>query len=164
VAGRLLSALLARTCLSIGLASFGWPTTSNTPTCRSTASGVRDDGPGRGLRRHQHVTFGLPVESVRSVPLKMYFFAAGPRPGMADIDGAAPMSDGSGFFYRLDGQTYLFTARHCFSAKHMETGEYLGSYQSPRTQRLPRATASATTWWRGSHHPGDSLRCSRVDC
>jgi len=77
---------------------------------------------------------------------------------MADIDGAAPMSDGSGFFYRLDGQTYLLTARHCFSAKHMETGEYLGSYSTepthvrvclrkkPPSAGFPRRSGERTEW------------------
>jgi hypothetical protein len=95
-----------------------------------------DPPPDDGDSKNRSIEHRLPQESARSVPLHMYFFDAGrmpPRSDLEKIDSTEPMGDGSGFFYRLDGQTYLVTARHCFSGKNTETGEYIGRYATNPT-------------------------------
>jgi hypothetical protein len=79
----------------------------------------------------QAVELTVPIEQVRSVLIKMYFFTENNMPkGSDELDAAPAAGTGTAFFYRLDGQLYLITARHCFSPRSWETGQ----------------------WIRGSHH------------
>ena len=65
----------------------------------------------------------IPDESFRSVYIEMMFCPKG-RDATAN-DTMTLLAKGSGFFYRVDGQIFLITARHNFSGKHWETNDYL---------------------------------------
>jgi Trypsin-like peptidase domain len=67
----------------------------------------------------------FPPESLRAVYIEMVYSPDG-RGASKDSD-LFVLAKGTGFFYRVDGQIYLVTARHNFSGKHWETGEYLRS-------------------------------------
>jgi hypothetical protein len=67
----------------------------------------------------------FPPESLRAVYVEMLYSPDG-REATKDSD-LFMLAKGTGFFYRVDGQIYLVTARHNFSGKHWETDEYLRS-------------------------------------
>ena len=75
----------------------------------------------------------IAVESIRSLPIKMYFSPTGTDIDRASLKAARPMADGSAFLYRFDGKLYLVTAGHNFSAKHAENDRYIGTYQTEPT-------------------------------
>jgi hypothetical protein len=79
-----------------------------------------------GDEQREAIELKLPIEQIRSVAIKMYYFGGRdlPKDDKA-LDAIPPAGIGSAFFYRLDGKLYLLTARHCFSARNWETGDYL---------------------------------------
>ena len=73
----------------------------------------------------------IPAEHMRSVPIQMYWFKSGPEiPDKAELYTTEPIGRGTAFLYRLDGQNFMVTARHCLSGRHSETGKYLAGYST----------------------------------
>jgi hypothetical protein len=65
--------------------------------------------------------------SASSVQLHLLWSPSGPSVvDVADIDSCRVVAFGSGFLYRLDGQDFLVTARHNFTARHWQTNACLG--------------------------------------
>lgn len=67
----------------------------------------------------------VPAEQFRSTPIAMYYMAGRSNLTEADLDETTKVGIGSAFFYRLDDQLFIVTARHCFSARSWETGQFM---------------------------------------
>jgi hypothetical protein len=65
----------------------------------------------------------LPRESLRPVYIEMMYSPDGPN--ATEVSDIFLLAKGTGFFYNVDGQYHLVTARHNFSGKHWETNEFL---------------------------------------
>ncbi len=79
----------------------------------------------------------IPVEQFRSLAIKMYYFGGRDLPTDEDaLNEITPAGTGSAFFYRFEGKLYIVTARHCFSARNWETGDYLPGSHSVEPTHL----------------------------
>jgi hypothetical protein len=65
----------------------------------------------------------IPKDSLCPVYIEMMYSPDGPN--ATGESRVFMLSKGSGFFYRVDGQLFLVTARHNFSGKHWENDEFL---------------------------------------
>jgi len=70
-------------------------------------------------------TIQVPPEQFRSTPITMYHLAGRSSVTEDALDATTKVGIGSAFFYHLDGQLFLVTARHCFSARSWETGQFM---------------------------------------
>jgi hypothetical protein len=67
----------------------------------------------------------LPPESLRPVYIEMMYSPDGPNT-TSDSEFFL-LAKGTGFFYKVDGQRFLVSARHNYTGKHWETDEFLHS-------------------------------------
>jgi hypothetical protein len=91
----------------------------------------------------------LPRESLRPVYIEMMYSPDGPN--ATEVSDIFLLAKGTGFFYNVDGQYHLVTARHNFSGKHWETNEFL---------HTKYAAAQLTLLWGSA--PPDRQRCTRL--
>lgn len=70
----------------------------------------------------------VPNEYFHTVPLTMYWLANGADASLEEIKKAPEYAKATGFFYRVDGQQFIVTARHNFSARNWETNEFLSTH------------------------------------
>lgn len=66
---------------------------------------------------------GIPVESFREVYMELLYSPDGPDATAGSAINL--LAKASGFFYEVNEQQYLVTARHCFTGQHWETDEWL---------------------------------------
>lgn len=81
----------------------------------------------------QNVRIEISHESIRSLPIKTYYFPGGRKvEDVETLKTGRPMGDGTAFLYRFDGQTYLVTAGHVLSGRHAEN-DHFGRHQTEPT-------------------------------
>jgi hypothetical protein len=88
-----------------------------------SADDVADQGPVPTDAKPSKAVAMLPREPLRAVYIEMVYGEKGPH--TTSDDKVTLLAKGTGFFYRVDGQVYLVTARHNLSGKHWETNQFL---------------------------------------
>lgn len=84
-----------------------------------------------------HLNIQISQESVRSLPIKMYFFPGGREiKDSKTLKTGSPMGDGTAFLYRYDGKVYLVTAGHNFSGRHAEDDSFGSHAVGPTHVRI----------------------------
>lgn len=92
----------------------------------------------------------LPFDSLCPVYIEMMYSPDGPD--ASSESRFIMLARGTGFFYRVDGQIFLVTARHNFSGKHWENNEWLRNWYkvAPTHVAIGLRSASAESVQRGS--------------
>ncbi|KKF01467.1 trypsin-like peptidase domain-containing protein [Mycolicibacterium obuense] len=79
------------------------------------------DLPGTSIK----LSAEIPVESFREVYMELMYSPDGPD---ATADSTMKLlAKASGFFYEVNEQQYLVSARHCFTGQHWESGKWLSN-------------------------------------
>ncbi|VBA60547.1 hypothetical protein LAUMK191_05575 [Mycobacterium attenuatum] len=95
----------------------------------STGDVIDPDAGGTGAERAAVGANGfrieVPSESFRTVFLELIFSPSGGEPVSSDDERLKVLATGTGFFYRVDGQDFILTARHNVTGRHWETNEFL---------------------------------------
>jgi hypothetical protein len=86
---------------------------------------MKDDATQQDAEDAPRVRIQISLESVRSLPIKMYFFSGGPEVNDREtLKAGRPMGEGTAFLYKFDGKGYLVTAGHNFSGRHAENDRF----------------------------------------
>jgi len=72
-------------------------------------------------------TAPIPLESFRSVYVEMFYLAPDASMDAQTVDATIPLATGSACFFKMEGFSFVVTARHNLSGRHWETNEILSS-------------------------------------
>ncbi|WP_131816335.1 S1 family peptidase [Mycolicibacterium porcinum] len=102
-----------------------------------------------------NVGIPIPEDSFRTLFMEMVF---SPKGADTDVDDSPTtvLATGTGFFYRVDGETFIMTARHNVTGRHPETNEFLSKAHSVEPTHLRVRVRRAPTGRGYSTAPGSA--------